>query len=143
MQSYDGRRAQLWRSVCTVGVSTDGHGRPRWRRFWVEVNGGAGRASRLADRRSASLPGTRAAGTGPVNLFLGPPYLDLERRPEALLRLIADLQAKVAPGSVLVVQAEKQFAPEQLPAAGQWDVRTYGRNRLLIWVKEEAPPPAP
>ena len=62
----DGRCAQLRRSVCTVGVSADGHGRPRWRRFRVEVNGGAGRASRLADRRSASLPGTRAAGTGPV-----------------------------------------------------------------------------
>ncbi len=25
--SYDGRRAQLRRSVCTIGVSTDGHGR--------------------------------------------------------------------------------------------------------------------
>jgi pimeloyl-ACP methyl ester carboxylesterase len=29
----DGRCAQLWRSVCTVGVPADGHGRPRWRRF--------------------------------------------------------------------------------------------------------------
>jgi hypothetical protein len=27
VRSYDGRCAQLWWSVCTVGVSTDGHGR--------------------------------------------------------------------------------------------------------------------
>jgi hypothetical protein len=27
MHSYDGRRAQLWRSVHTVGCFTDGHGR--------------------------------------------------------------------------------------------------------------------
>ncbi len=27
VHSYDGRFAQLWRSVCTVGASTDRHGR--------------------------------------------------------------------------------------------------------------------
>ena len=83
VHSYDGQCAQLWRSVCTVGVSTDGHGRPHGRRFLVEVNGGAGRASRLADRRSVSLPGTRAAGTGPVTGVRLFPRRALPGRPPA------------------------------------------------------------
>ena len=31
--SYDGRRAQLWRSVCTVGVSTDATDEQRQRHY--------------------------------------------------------------------------------------------------------------
>lgn len=75
----------------------------------------------------------------PVNIFIGPPYPDFESRFDDLARVVAALQAKVSPGSVLVLQSEDTFNTAQLPAVDEWDVRKYGRNRLLIWVKEAAP----
>jgi 16S rRNA (guanine(966)-N(2))-methyltransferase RsmD len=71
----------------------------------------------------------------PVTLFLGPPFPDLEHRPEALLRVLATLQERAAPGSVLVLQSEKTFATDRLPDALHWDHRHYGRNQLSFWVK--------
>jgi 16S rRNA (guanine(966)-N(2))-methyltransferase RsmD len=71
-----------------------------------------------------------------VNLFLGPPYPDFERRADDLIMLIADLQRKAAPGSVLVVQSEQTPLLTRLPDAEGWDVRRYGRNQLLIWLQE-------
>jgi 16S rRNA (guanine(966)-N(2))-methyltransferase RsmD len=73
----------------------------------------------------------------PVNLFLSPPFADYQRRLDDLLRLVADLQRKCAPGSVLALQSERHAALDQLPGLEQWDLRRYGRNVLLIWVKEE------
>jgi 16S rRNA (guanine(966)-N(2))-methyltransferase RsmD len=72
----------------------------------------------------------------PVTLFLGPPFADFERRPDSLLTLVADLQVKVADDSVLVLQSETPFQTAQLPDARCWDARQYGRNQLMIWVKE-------
>jgi 16S rRNA (guanine(966)-N(2))-methyltransferase RsmD len=72
----------------------------------------------------------------PVNLFIGPPYPDLERRPDELLALVAAVQQKLAPGSVLVLQAEKSPVLDELPDGPRWERRRYGRNLLLIWVKE-------
>lgn len=71
----------------------------------------------------------------PVNVFVGPPYADLENRLDSLIQLIGDVQAKAAPGSVLVLQTEMTFPAEKLPGVEPWDVRRYGRNQLLIWVK--------
>jgi 16S rRNA (guanine(966)-N(2))-methyltransferase RsmD len=76
----------------------------------------------------------------PVTVFVSPPFADFERRPEELLGLIKGLQEKVAPGSVLVLQAEKAPVLDELPAREQWDERRYGRNLLLIWVKDLAEP---
>jgi 16S rRNA (guanine966-N2)-methyltransferase len=76
----------------------------------------------------------------PVTLFLSPPYADLEGRAEAMLGLVRELQQKVAPGSVLVLQAEQAPLLDELPARPDWDERRYGRNHLLFWVKEEAGP---
>src|SRR5262249_25691695 len=73
----------------------------------------------------------------PVNVFLSPPFADLERWADALLELVSGLQQKVRPGSVLVLQSETHVPLDPLPAAEQWDRRRYGRNELLIWVKEE------
>ena len=42
----------------------------------------------------------------PINLFLSPPFADLERRPGELLQVVRQLQEKAPPGSVLVLQAE-------------------------------------
>jgi 16S rRNA (guanine966-N2)-methyltransferase len=74
----------------------------------------------------------------PVTLFLGPPFADLERRLEDLMAVLADLQSKVAADSVLVLQSETPFTAEPLPNGFQWDVRKYGRNQLMFWVKDGA-----
>jgi 16S rRNA (guanine(966)-N(2))-methyltransferase RsmD len=73
----------------------------------------------------------------PVTAFLSPPFADLSRRPDEMLRLLEALQQKVAAGSVLVLQAEKVHLLDQLPDRGAWDERRYGRNHLLFWVKPE------
>lgn len=72
----------------------------------------------------------------PVNVFLGPPYPDYQRRLEDLLLLVADLQRKVVLGSVLVIQSERLPEGIRLPDDERWDKRRYGRNYLWIWVKE-------
>jgi 16S rRNA (guanine(966)-N(2))-methyltransferase RsmD len=72
----------------------------------------------------------------PVTVFMGPPYPDYERRLDELQAVVASLQERTVPGSVVVVQAEEEEAIAKLTARGQWDVRRYGRNHLLIWVKE-------
>ncbi len=74
----------------------------------------------------------------PVTLFLSPPFADFERRLDDLLHLVGQLQAKAAAGSVLVLQAESKAALDELPDRLAWEERRYGRNLLLIWVKEEA-----
>jgi 16S rRNA (guanine966-N2)-methyltransferase len=82
----------------------------------------------------------RWPGTGePVNLFLGPPYSDFERRPADLTRVVTDLQRKAARGSVLILQGEDTSSLGALPGNGAWDIRRYGRNQLWIWVKEDLP----
>ena len=79
----------------------------------------------------------------PVNVFLSPPFPDFERRPEEMLELVTGVQAKVAPGSVMVLQAERAPLLDELPVRTEWEERKYGRNLLLIWVKEESVPPDP
>lgn len=75
----------------------------------------------------------------PVTLFLSPPFGDIE--PEKVvpfLRLVRELLAKAAEGSVVVVQAEDGFPLGDLPdGPDAWDIRTYGRNLLLFRVKGE------
>jgi 16S rRNA (guanine(966)-N(2))-methyltransferase RsmD len=73
----------------------------------------------------------------PVNIFISPPFWDLQHRPAQLLSLVAALQDKVAPGSVLAIQAERGSPLEGAPALTDWEERRYGRNVLLLWVKEE------
>jgi 16S rRNA (guanine966-N2)-methyltransferase len=77
------------------------------------------------------------APSAPVNVFLGPPFPDLDRRIDDLIRVLSSLQERVTAGSVLVLQSERGFDAGQLPQADQWEHRNYGRNRLSIWVKEE------
>jgi len=81
---------------------------------------------------------------GPVNLFLSPPFADLTERFDAFLALVTILAEKAPLESCVCIQAEDGFPTERLPGAN-WDVRSYGRNVLAIWVKEamagEAPPP--
>jgi 16S rRNA (guanine(966)-N(2))-methyltransferase RsmD len=84
------------------------------------------------------------ASAEPVNVFLGLPYPDLERRLDALMLLIGEVQQRTAPGSVLVLQAEQTTGLNRLPGGDEWEVRRYGRNQLWIWVKKDvADVPAP
>jgi 16S rRNA (guanine966-N2)-methyltransferase len=73
----------------------------------------------------------------PVTVFLSPPFRDYEQRLDELLSVIAQLQERVRPGSVLVLQSESKVMLDELPNRVEWDERRYGRNVLLIWVKED------
>lgn len=77
----------------------------------------------------------------PVNIFVSPPFPDLQGRPEEFLGAITQLQQKVAPESVIVIQSERGAPIEGAPTLADWEERYYGRNALLIWQKEE--PAAP
>jgi 16S rRNA (guanine966-N2)-methyltransferase len=72
----------------------------------------------------------------PVTVFISPPFADLQRRADDLLQLLTQLQQKLQAGSVVVLQSETNLTPEPLPLGEQWERRRYGRNELLIWVKE-------
>lgn len=72
----------------------------------------------------------------PVNFFLSPPFADLESRPEAFLYLVRLLMEKSPEGSVICIQGEDGFPEDNLPDYEKWDIRGYGRNVLMIWVKE-------
>jgi 16S rRNA (guanine966-N2)-methyltransferase len=76
----------------------------------------------------------------PVNLFLSPPFPDLTEKLDDFLALVRLLLEKAPNESVLTIQAEDGFPVAQLPDPDAWDVRKYGRNVLLIRVKE---PPQP
>ena len=77
--------------------------------------------------------------TVPVNLFLSPPFADLTVRYDAFLKLVAMLAEKAAVESCVCIQAEDGFPTDRLPGE-DWDVRSYGRNMLAIWVKPDAVP---
>lgn len=75
----------------------------------------------------------------PATVFVSPPFGDFERRPEELNTVIAELQRRVAPGSVVVLQAEESEFLDALPRRAEADERKYGRNHLLFWVREPEP----
>jgi 16S rRNA (guanine966-N2)-methyltransferase len=72
----------------------------------------------------------------PINVFLSPPFADLERKSDEMLALIERWQECLHPESVLVLQAEIAPMLDQLPRKEMWDKRKYGRNHLFFWVKE-------
>ena len=75
----------------------------------------------------------------PVNVFLSPPFADLQGKPDELRALIETMQARLHPGSVLVLQAEPADLLEHLPDLPAWDERRYGRNHLFFWVRPLPP----
>jgi 16S rRNA (guanine(966)-N(2))-methyltransferase RsmD len=81
------------------------------------------------------------ASPGPVNVFISPPFADLQRRADELLTLIGHVRQKAAPGSIVVVQTEKDTLVDELPDLEQWQQKRYGRNVLLIWVKRAGASP--
>ena len=85
--------------------------------------------------------GRWAAPAEPVNVFFSPPFADYEHRPEEFLALVRTVREKAAPASVVVVQSELDALTGYEAAFVGWDVRTYGRNELRFWVREESTPP--
>lgn len=77
--------------------------------------------------------------SGAVNLFLSPPFPDLQPdRISDFLKLVNTLLEKSPDESVLVIQAEAGFPFDDLPDGREkWDIREYGRNLLLFRVKGE------
>jgi 16S rRNA (guanine(966)-N(2))-methyltransferase RsmD len=72
----------------------------------------------------------------PATVFVSPPFGDFERRAEELHGILNELRQRVAPGSVVVLQAEESEFLEMLPGRAEADERKYGRNHLLFWLKE-------
>ena len=101
-------------------------------------------AARHSHRRSEHM---RVAGfrydpradlwTCPNNQKLFRAHADYERRTGDLAELVTSMRDKVYPGSVVVLQAETTAPLDELPGRAEADERRYGRNSLLIWVKEE------
>ena len=75
----------------------------------------------------------------PVNVFVSPPFADFERRSDDLLALKATLERKVANESVIVIQTERRAGQELWSEFAGWEERRYGRNVLLLWVKDTQP----
>jgi 16S rRNA (guanine(966)-N(2))-methyltransferase RsmD len=73
----------------------------------------------------------------PVNVFISPPFADFQNRPDDMRTLTADIQRKVADGSVVVLQTERKPGVNHSKGYEDWEERCYGRNVLLIWVKDE------
>lgn len=69
----------------------------------------------------------------PVNLFVSPPFPDLQKRLEQFVALVSAIQTKMPNESVLVLQLETGFNEAELPLADEWERRQYGRNLLFIW----------
>jgi 16S rRNA (guanine966-N2)-methyltransferase len=74
----------------------------------------------------------------PVNVFLSPPFADLTQKKDDLLAALQLLQQKVADDSVIVVQTETGSPLDDADFLKDWEVRKYGRNKLLIWQREIA-----
>jgi 16S rRNA (guanine(966)-N(2))-methyltransferase RsmD len=72
----------------------------------------------------------------PINVFLSPPFDDFENKLPEMLLLLADMQRRLHSGSVLILQSERTWDLDKLPAKDEWEQRVYGRNELLIWVRE-------
>jgi 16S rRNA (guanine(966)-N(2))-methyltransferase RsmD len=75
----------------------------------------------------------------PVNLFLSPPFADLTARDDEFLKTVRLLMEKAPNESVVTIQAESGFPEHELPDPENWDIRKYGRNVLMFWVKDVVP----
>lgn len=78
----------------------------------------------------------------PVNVFLSPPFVDLEAKTGDLMDAIHTLQRKVAEDSVIVIQTETGSPVSAIEELQQWEIRRYGRNELLLWQRELSTVPA-
>jgi 16S rRNA (guanine966-N2)-methyltransferase len=77
----------------------------------------------------------------PVNVFVSPPFADYVQRGSDMAALVGRMQGALHPGSVLILQADRDQPFADLPNRAEWEERHYGRNILQIWVKGTPPSP--
>ena len=66
----------------------------------------------------------------PTIAFISPPFPDFAARPMELRGLLDNLTRVLAPGSILVLQAEEHENLPTIATVDDWDIRVYGRNQL-------------
>lgn len=96
---------------------------------------GVGKQARLFRTDVYRWAAAWRAPSEPVNVFISPPFADLDERTDNLREAVAALQAKVAGDSVIVIQGEKGSTLEEAPEMAGWEHRRYGRNVLMLWQK--------
>lgn len=79
----------------------------------------------------------------PVNVFFSPPFADLSERTDSLVEAARQLQEKVAPDSVIIVQSERDSPLDETPFFQEWEQRRYSRNVLFLWQKDLPAPAEP
>ena len=73
-----------------------------------------------------------ADGT-PLVVFCSPPYEFYVQRQTEMLELIGHWQRVAPSASHIVVETDERFDVAALPAANQWDVRTYAPAIIAIY----------
>jgi 16S rRNA (guanine966-N2)-methyltransferase len=76
--------------------------------------------------------GLDARDQGPVVVFLDPPYREHERNADRLAALLGSLEAGLAEGSFVVLEAPERLDRAILPDTFQWDIRRYGGTSVCI-----------
>jgi 16S rRNA (guanine966-N2)-methyltransferase len=72
----------------------------------------------------------------PWLVFCSPPYAFYLERAEAMLSLVGVLIERAPPGSIFVVESDRQFEMGLLPGADAWDIREYPPAVIAIFRKE-------
>ena len=74
-------------------------------------------------------------GKAPLVVFCSPPYEFYESRKDEMLKLLFQLINAAPAESLFAVEADEHFDFGLLPAAGDWDIRSYPPAFLGIWQK--------
>lgn len=69
----------------------------------------------------------------PWLVFCSPPYAFYVERQPQMLSLVQTLLDRVPQGSIVVVESDQQFDLGLLPAADDWDIRTYPPAIVAIY----------
>jgi 16S rRNA (guanine966-N2)-methyltransferase len=72
----------------------------------------------------------------PVNVFLSPPFKDIQDHTENMLLLLQTLQERIPAGSLLILQSENNSPLDEHSLFVDWEKRKYGRNVLMLWTKK-------
>ncbi len=72
----------------------------------------------------------------PWVVFCSPPFDFFVERAADMLTLIQTFVERSPPGSAIVVEADERFDTDQLPRAGQWDLRRYAPAIVAILYAE-------
>jgi 16S rRNA (guanine966-N2)-methyltransferase len=72
------------------------------------------------------------ADSGPMNVFLDPPYRDYEQHPKKIRTMLSTLVERLPKCSTIVAEAGARAVPELLPDPELWDLRRYGGTVVAI-----------